>query len=224
MKKILTLLALCSLSFTLSAQLVGGEQLLKMKESVYGNRTWKEAARLIYSSSKLDENKALKYVKVIELPQKGKDQIFDNISTWVLDKFGGSDCDIRVMDQAKGLILAQGSVRDVVEHDGWNNSYTVSLAPVLRIECKDGRARITVTASTYNIHREHISGSLFSSNTHNDEVWSIANCWPFSDTDPHEKTSAKAFVMTHLCANVYVQLSESALRTEHQGNTSRDNW
>ena len=193
---------------TMHAQLVTGEQLMEMKKRQFPTGTWSQIAAGIGSHIQLSADKAIVYSKVIEIPGKSREELYAAASAWATDNFQGSACDIRMMDSNRGTIIVQGAVLDIFEHVGMQNVYTVSLKPVLRIDVKDGRARIVFTLSHYNVYRLVKSGRLFEESQRNEEVWSVAQCYPFIRSDTHENASSKALVVTHLCAVTWLKAVE----------------
>ncbi len=222
-RMIMLMLILSFNTIRVEAQLIKDFEIEALKYLTFGDQKWKKIAENIYPNIKLDDNNAINYMKIIELPNKSKDEIFENIKIWVTSIFTGSECDIRMVDKEAGCIIAQAAERKLVENtSGWDNEYIVSLKPVLKIDVKDEKARVTFTVSSYYIHRERITGGIFSSNIHNEEVWGVVNCYPFNKYDhEHPKTSAMALVATHLCAIRYMEIVEAALKKQ---NISNDNW
>ena len=193
------------------AQLVTSEELMQLKYEAFGTENFKTIAKRLSEHMTLDKNRAINYSKVIEAEGKTKDELFETARLWVTSKFSASNCDIRLVDKEMGCIIAQGYVAKVAVNSTLKNIYSVNLRPVLKIDVKEGRARITFTLSSYSISNEGITSGIFNPNIHSEEEWEVASRYPFGN-GYNEKTSAMACVMTHLCATVFIKLAEQALK------------
>ena len=125
---------------------------------------------------------------------------------------------------------------------GTLNKYSVSITPVIRIDIKEGRVRVTYTVQNYDILAD-ISGGWFGvpnkeQKTYGDskrkaddktnamlydDQWEIARHYPFVEKDPQKRTCAKALVMTHAYSNAIMDKVEEALKNGIVGNED-DDW
>ena len=129
------------------------------------------------------------------------------------------------------------------------NRYIVSITPVIKIDIKDGRARVTYTVQNYDVLKAEDAGwlgGLFdnSDNRKNnqnysgdgkrlkgdntdrrlyDEQWEIIKHYPFVEKDAQKRTCAKALVMTHAYSNAILDKVEEALKHGLTG-TEDDDW
>lgn len=195
-------------------QIVDSDGLKARKTQMFGSKSWKSIATEIVTHLSLDERKAINYVKVIELPNNTEEQLFEKAKQWANRVFNTSECMVRSIDDSSHSIIVQGYVNNAVEHIGGSNIYYINLRPIVRIQVKNKKARITFTMPAYYVHKEEKSGSLFRPNSHSEEIWDISKCYPFDRySDLHEITSAKALVMTHLCATRYMEIIEDVLKS-----------
>jgi len=125
---------------------------------------------------------------------------------------------------------------------GTLNKYSVSITPVIRIDIKDGKVRVTYTVQTYDILAD-ISGGWLSLGESNDKTygdskrkkddktnanlydqqWEIARHYPFVEKDAQKRTCAKALVMTHAYSNAVLDKVEEAVKNGIVGNED-DDW
>lgn len=223
MRKSILLLA-CLFSVVIAhGQIVDADGLNARKTQMFGSKSWKSIATEIATHLSLDDRKAINYVKVIDLPNNTESQLFEKAKRWANNTFNTSECMVRSIDDSNHSIIVQGYVNNAVEHIGGSNIYYINLRPIVRIQVKNEKARVTFTMPAYNVHKEEKSGSLFRPNSHSEEIWDISKCYPFDRySDLHEITSAKALVMTHLCATRYMEIIEGVLRSQLLPNDNND--
>lgn len=242
MKKTMVLLLLSMLSLPSYCQLVTVDKLKAMKIQQYGQQNWKNTAKSIASSLKMGtgdkyaklvgdrvDNQyydgSIHYISIVEDLSMDKSQLFQKFKLWATNNFNRSDSNIKLLDENAGSIIIQEAVKNIIDNVGGMYNFTISIYPIIKIDLKDGRCRITFTLSSYKILRESKSGGLFTSNSHNEEDWNISSCFPFTSSyDDHEKSSAKALVMSHLCAKEYLRIIEEIARNNTNLNSLEDNW
>ena len=119
----------------------------------------------------------------------------------------------------------------------------MSITPVIRLDIKEGRVRVTYTVQTYDILAD-ISGGWISQGLRDDDTpifgdskrkkddktnpylydkqWEIAQHYPFVTKDKQKRTCAKAIVMTHAYSNAIMDKVEEALKNGVVGNEDQD--
>ena len=242
-KKIMTLATIFMLCVMgTQAQVLKGADLEKYAKQRYGDR-WVDAAMNLASSLMLDKNQSLTYQEVIEAPGKTKSQIYVALNYWATATFKDKQA-ITLNDKDAGCIIISSTLKDIAEHTGTVNSYSVSITPVIRLDIKEGRIRVTFTVQNYDILRD-ISGGFLSGLVTNvddrtygdskrkaedktnanlyDEQWEIARHYPFVDKDPQKRTCSKALVMTHAYSNAIMDKVKEAVQNGLVGNDD-DNW
>ncbi len=242
-KKIMTLATIFMLCVMgTQAQVLKGADLEKYAKQRYGDR-WVDAAMNLASSLMLDKNQSLTYQEVIEAPGKTKSQIYVALNYWATATFKDKQA-ITLNDKDAGCIIISSTLKDIAEHTGTVNSYSVSITPVIRLDIKEGRIRVTFTVQNYDILRD-ISGGFLSGLVTNvddrtygdskrkaedktnanlyDEQWEIARHYPFVDKDPQKRTCSKALVMTHAYSNAIMDKVKEAVKNGLVGNDD-DNW
>ena len=122
----------------------------------------------------------------------------------------------------------------------------MSITPVIRLDIKDGKIRVTYTVQSYDILAD-ISGGWITMGLNNDqdtrktfgdakrkkddktnanlydEQWEIARHYPFVAKDPQKRTCSKALVMTHAYSNAVIDKIEEVLKNGLVGNED-DDW
>ena len=149
---------------------------------------------------------------------------------------------ITLNDKETGCIIISSTLKNIAEHTGTINKYSVSITPVIRLDIKEGKVRVTYTVQTYDVLAD-ISGGWLSPTDNSkktygdskrkaddktnanlyDEQWEIARHYPFVPKDAQKRTCAKALVMTHAYSNAIIDKVEEALKNGLVGNDD-DDW
>ncbi len=241
MRKILFILATAFLTCGIvSAQVMKAADLEKYAKNRYGSK-WLDAAANIASGLTLDKNQSLTYQQVIEAPGKTKEQLYVALNYWVTSTFKDKQA-ITLNDKDAGCIIVSSTIANIAEHMGTLNKYSVSITPVIRLDIKEGRVRVTYTVQNYDVLAD-ISGGWFSPTSDDkktygdskrkaedktnanlyDEQWEIAQHYPFVPKDNKKRTCAKALVMTHAYSNAIMDKVEEAVKNGIVGNED-DDW
>ena len=234
-------------SLFVQAQVMKASDLEKYAKQKYGEK-WLDAAANLASSLLLDKNQSLTYQQVVEVPDKTKQQLYVDLNYWVTATFKDKQA-ITLNDKDAGCIIVSSTIDGIADHTGTVNRYVVSITPIIRLDIKDGRIRVTFTVQNYDILKAEDAGwigGLFdnSDNRQNhqnvysdgkrmkddktdrrlyDEQWEIAKHYPFVLKDPQKRTCAKALVMTHAYSNAIIDKVEEAVKHGIVGNED-DDW
>ena len=244
-RKALVLLLLAAIpAFSAQAQVMKAADLEKYAKERYGDK-WLDAAMNLAEGLTLDRNESLTYQQVIQAEGKTKEQLYVALNYWATATFppsanGGSA--ITLNDKEAGCIIISSTIPNIVEHTGTLNKYSVSITPVIRLDIKEGRVRVTYTVQNYDILRDISGGWLSPTDKEQktwgdskrkrddktnamlyDEQWEIARHYPFVEKDAQKRTCAKALVMTHAYSNAIIDKVEEALKNGIVGNED-DDW
>jgi hypothetical protein len=211
---IMTVMAI-ALTAMASAQTIDAESVQARRNDIFGSRSYRSVAKDIREHVPLDSRNAVNYEKIIQLPHLTGEELFERMKRWAESFFNSYESKIRSVEKEKYRIVAQGYVNNVIEHDGVENKYYISLRPIITLQAKDGKVRAVFSINTYDVHREAKSNRMFIPNTYTNETWAISRCYPYEEIgDMHETTSAKALVMTHVCATMFMEVIENALKNK----------
>ncbi len=249
MKKMVVLMALFLLQgICVQAQVMKSSDLEKYAKERYGEK-WLDAAKNLAGSLTLDKNQSLTYQQVIDCGDKSKEQIYVQLNYWVTSTFNKNKQAITLNDKDAGCIIVSPTIDAIADHTGTLNRYVVSITPVIRIDIKPGRIRVTYTVPTYDVLKVEDGGWLggladdTKTNQKNqnyysdgkrlkddktdrriyDEQWEISKHYPFVEKDSKKRTAAKALVMTHAYSNVVMDKIEEAVTNGIVGNED-DDW
>ncbi len=222
------------------AQVMKAADLEKYAKERYGDK-WIEAAKNLASGLTFDKNQSLTYQEVIEAPGKTRQQLYVALNYWATATFKDKQA-ITLNDKEAGCIIISATIPDIVRHTGTLNKYSVSITPVVRIDIKDAKIRVTYTVQNYDILADISGGWLSMSDSDDrtygdakrkkddktnanlyDEQWEIARHYPFVEKDAQKRTCAKALVMTHAYSNAIIDKLEEAIKNGLVGNED-DEW
>jgi hypothetical protein len=238
--KCFVLAGLMVLGTSAQAQVMKSADLEKYAKEKYGDR-WLDAAMNLGSTLTLDKNESLTYQQVFEAPGKTKQQLYVAMNYWATATFQDKQA-ITLNDKEAGCIIISSTIRNIAEHQGTFNSYSINITPIIRIDIKDGKVRVTYTVQNYDVLTD-ISGGWLSTTDDSkktygdskrkqddvtnanlyDEQWEIAKHYPFVAKDAQKRTCAKALVMTHAYSNAVLDKVEEAVKNGIVGNDD-DDW
>ncbi len=240
MKLWLLAILTCCGTVVAQAQVMKAADLEKYAKQRYGDK-WLDAAKNLSADLTLDKNESLTYQQVIEAPGKTKQQLYVALNYWATATFQDKQA-ITLDDKEAGCIIISSTIPNIVEHTGTVNAYSVSITPVIRLDIKDGKVRVTFTVQNYDILAD-VSGGWLSladpdQRTYGDskrkredktnanlydQQWEIARHYPFVEKDAQKRTCAKALVMTHAYSNAIMDKVEEAIKNGIVGNED-DDW
>lgn len=236
-----TILIICGVQ-TIQAQVMKAADLEKYAKQRYGDK-WLDAAANLAQSITLDKNQSLTYQQVIEAPGKTKQQLYVALNYWTTATFQDKSA-ITLNDKEEGCIIITSTIKNIVEHMGTIKKYSVNITPVIRLDIKDNKVRVTYTVQNYDILSDISAGwltlgmgdedkALFGDSKRKkddktnaylyDEHWEIVRHYPFVEKDAQKRTCAKALVMTHAYSNAIMDKVEEALKNGIVGNED-DDW
>ena len=150
MKKLLLMIAFVMATVCANAQIMRVDELEKYVKEKYGDK-WTEAATNISKSIELDKNNAMTFVQVISCDGLSAEQLYVNLNYWFTATFNDANSVIKLNDKESGVIIASGYMADIAGHAGGTNSYNVSIKPVIRVDIKEGKIRVTYSIDHYDV-------------------------------------------------------------------------
>ena len=242
-KMIMIAVVLLASVMTASAQMMKAADLEAYAKQRYGDK-WVDAAASLASTLTLDKNNSLTYRQVFDAPGKTKSQLYVLMNYWVTATFQDKQS-ITLNDKETGTIIINATMDNIVTHTGGLSQYSVSITPVIKIDIKDEKIRVTYTVQSYDILRDTsggVLGAIFSENSGTfddqnrkkkdttdrslyDEKWELTTCYPFVAKDEHiaKRTSSKALVMTHAYSSAIFDKIEEAIKNGIVGDDG-DDW
>ena len=244
---IAVLLCICGAAVEVQAQVMKASDLEKYAKQRYGEK-WLDAAANLAQGLSFDKNQSLTYQQVIEAPGKSAQQLYVMLNYWVTATFKDKQA-ITLNDKDAGCIIISSTLDAIADHTGTLYRYIVNITPVIKIDIKEGKVRVTYTVQNYDILKVEDGGWLGGLGNNDkdrnrnkdvyadgkrmnadktdrklyDEQWEIAKHYPFVEKDPQKRTCSKALVMTHAYSNAIMDKVEEAVKNGIVGNED-DDW
>ena len=241
------LLCICGSVMGVQAQVMKSSDLEKYAKEKYGDK-WPDAAANLAQGLNFDKNQSLTYQQVIEAPGKTKEQLYVMLNYWVTATFKDKQA-ITLNDKDAGCIIISSTIDAIADHTGTLYRYIVNITPIIRIDIKDGKVRVTYTVQNYDIVKVEDGGWLGAIGNDDrdrnrrrdvyadgkrmaadktdrhlyDEQWEIAKHYPFVEKDAQKRTCSKALVMTHAYSNAIMDKIEESVKNGLVGNED-DDW
>lgn len=215
-----------------NAQIMRVEELEKYAENLYGNK-WVDIATNLKNESTLtlDKNNSLTFIQIIEAPNRTAAQLYTTLNYWFTATFNDANSTIKLNDKETGCIIAQGSCEGIAVHSGGSNKYNISIRPIIRVDIKEGKCRVTYSLQAYNVIKTlgggilgQINRGLNGYNEEKDinEIWPLDQTFPFATKDAFgaKKTSSKSLIMAYSYSQVMMDKIETAIREGMVGEDS----
>lgn len=219
---------MCLTTVYASAQIMRAEELEKYAVERYGEN-WTDAATNLGNELQLDKNNSLSYMEVIECGEQTKERLHVALNYWFTATFNDASSVIQLNDKDAGVIIGDGLIAGIASHAGGMNSYSVSIRPIIRVDIKDYKIRVTYTVQAYEVNK-YVGGGIMGAiggtiPVKSVEKWTLEKCFPFAKKDVYKakKSSSKALVMTHAYSNVIMDKIREAVKHGLVGNEN-DNW
>ncbi len=223
---IISFVLLCTTFISINAQILRTEELEKYAKEKYGEK-WETAAANLSKELTLDKNNSLTYTQIVECQGKTKEQLYVILNYWVTATFNDANSAIKLNDKENGCIIVGGYVGNAAYHMGGISTYAISLRPIIKIDIKDYKIRITYTLQGYEVLQTVGAGAFSIMSGSNNRTsfsltWAIDGCYPFAEKDRHKKASSKALVMAHAYSNVIMDKIEETVKNGLVGNETED--
>lgn len=154
---------------------------------------------------KFDENGNATFQKVVGNLKRGKAELFNRAMNFFIQNYADVDSVILDRDLVNGIIIGKGIFKKVHFLKDVLQSVTIDTLYLLKVEVKDGSARITVTLTQYD---EIVKGGELPGNHY---LYPISSQYPINPTGYGKDLYEQSFYKSHLKALETVASLESAL-------------
>jgi hypothetical protein len=174
-------------------------------------QTAKEMLSEIDGKWQLDDNENVTIVKIVEAPELKKDDIFNRALNYFTYNYVSGKSVIQTQDKENGLIVGKGLYDNV--HVGVSIITTyIDAWHILRVDVKDGRARVIVTLTDYD--KKIVGGNTPPTFA----TMKVAQEYPISEKSSQKTVMTKAFYKAFKKANDTLDAVEKAIK---DGSTSK---
>lgn len=183
-------------------------------------------ANSIMQELPLDEKGGFTYVKVVEAPNKTKDQLYIILNAWFLRKLDGKG--IQINDKEIGCIMAKELFRKMASNGSFpssNTNYEVDIEPIIRADIKEGKVRITYNVPHYELR--DVTSAVWGRQVFKKDKsrsLSFSESYPYNPKGKEKKMMTRALVFTHYLSGIMVNDIERTIKEGMTGNEADDDW
>lgn len=179
----------------------------------------------------LNEDNALFYREIIPCGKLTKEQLYVNVNYWFTKYFNDANAVIKLKDKEAGCIIGEGVINNIASRVRGFNAYYVSIRPIIRVDIKDTRIRVTVIIPNYEVVRSigggrgaFFLGGRSASNFN--EIWPFSTCYPFDINDKRKGKDflGPALIMTDAHAKDIINGIVDAAKGVAEMLDSDDDW
>ncbi len=221
MKRILVLIGIVLITYTNAFCQIFTPNDIEKYISEYKDMKIKKLMPVMQELSKtvkFDDSNRLIYTEIIECPGKTKESLYTMINYWVSSSFNDANSVIQLNDKDKGCIICQTLYREIASNYRIVANYKANVKPVIKIDIKEEKIRISITIDYYIIDIYDAKGLKAGS-----ENVLIKETFPFVDGAKYEKTACKAFMMTNAYMHATIDKIRNAVTNGISGNEN-DDW
>ncbi len=179
----------------------------------------KDLLKEIEGQWSLDDNNNVTYTHIVEVPELTFEEIYNRGLNYFVYNYGSGKSVIQSEDKDLGRILAKGLYNDV--HVGISLVATyVDCWHVVRLDVKEGRARIILTLTDYEktvYYDDDAPPSYFS--------MSVADEYPVNPKGKTKTVMGKAFYKSHYAAiSTIIGIEEAIIGGNTSDEIENDDW
>lgn len=161
----------------------------------------------------------INFIKVIDLPEKKKEQIYVDALVSIAKLYNDSKEVIQTKDKEEGLIFWKGTIKIADRYNGWGNGEVAICPHEAKLEIKDNKCRITLSAGEYR-------STMYRGGKPTKFTYQIVSMFPFwkecSDKWSIEYSMNK-FVTIHNSFTRMLYLFEKSIKTNAL-ESGKDDW
>lgn len=165
----------------------------------------------------IDENGYITYQKVVNCKNLSKTELYNRAMDYFVNNYGDANSVIQNRDVVNGIIIGRGTFNKVHVLNDILQSVIIDTLHILKVEVKDGRARITLSLTQYD---EIMRGGELPGNHY---LYPIPNQYPFNPNGYQKELYEEAFNKSHLKALETIASVERALSGESTVQKDK-NW
>lgn len=129
----------------------------------------------------VDEHNNITLSRVIKIDEATAEDIFTRANTFFVYNYNSSNSVIQQSDKDRGLIIGKGLWSDIQVNSGFATTQSISAHHILRVDAKDGRARISVTVQSVDYTTTDSRGNIKSG------TYNPADVYPYIAVDKVRK-------------------------------------
>ena len=168
---------------------------------------------------KLDEVGNVTYQRIVDVGDLKKDEIYNRALSYFVSNYARGKSVIQTQDKDAGLIVVKGVYAGAYTGPVLFSTFTCSTWHIIRVDVKDGKARITLSLTEYD--KKTGGGNTPASYS----TININSVYPILDKGAFKSSYGKTFYASHKRALATLDIIEKLIK---EGNTlteiGKDNW
>jgi hypothetical protein len=155
----------------------------------------------------VDDNGNVTYQRIVEVPEMKRDDIYNRVLNYFIYNYGSGKSVIQTQDKENGQIIGKGLYENLRTFSNGMGFVNLSTWHIVRVDVKDGKARIILTLSEYS---ENFQGSI--------SLRNIREEYPVNKDGTRKNIMGQAFYESHIRAIASIDAIEKAIK---EGSTSK---
>jgi len=166
----------------------------------------------------VDDHGNITYSEVIEVGEISAEDLFTRAHTFFVYNYNSATSVIQQSDKDRGLIIGKGLWSDFQVYRG----IEFSAYHILRVDAKNGRARITITVQSIDYVSKDSKGNL------KDDSYNPANIYPFVEVPKIKRSfnlnACTAIALRSKCENLIDRLENDILHGSTSKSIENEGW
>jgi len=166
----------------------------------------------------VDDHGNITYSEVIEVGEISAEDLFTRAHTFFVYNYNSATSVIQQSDKDKNLIIGKGLWSDFYT----NSAYKISAKHILRVDTKNGKARITVTVQSVDHVSKNSKGVLTQGS------YNPADGYPFATIPKvkriHNQNTCIAIALKSECENLIDRLENDLINGSTSKSLENEGW
>lgn len=213
MKKIFLSLTMIFVAFTVYAQKIDMKTL--EKNANLGSESYSNRALSLARTYKPNDKGELEISEIIPMEGKKQQDMYKNIQNWIISISSDAKSSIVYENKEEAKIVTRCYFGNIARRTMGDNKYWVSIRPMITLEFKDNKLRLTYIVQNYEILKRNDDsgygfigggGFIFTGDgiTDSNQNWAMGDCYPYVRSSKYPKvTASKGFVHSIECYKIF---------------------
>ena len=199
MKRIIFTFLFLASCVCMFSQVISKKELEKYTD--LGGMSWTEKALELSKTYNLNEKGELQLSVIGEYEGQTKSELYKKILNWIISMSTEAESALQIADEEKGQIITRCYLPNIAKRTMGDNSYRVSIRPLLTFDFKDGKVRFTYTLQCYDVLKKNDDsgyvmmfgsfGITGSGVTKDNQIWQLVDCYPFINSKNQRTTDSE---------------------------------
>lgn len=164
--------------------------------------SWTKKAEELSNQYFLNEKGELQLSIIKEFEGETKQELYKKILNWIVSLSTEAESALQIADEEEGRIVTRCYLPNIAKRTMGDNSYKVSIRPLLSFDFKDGKIRFTFLLQNYNVSKKNDDSGyvlMFGNGlgitgdgvTEENQIWLLKDCYPFAGRKQRERNDVQ---------------------------------